>query len=204
MAHLFLVRLAGGSPQCPGRDPGRSGSVPAPLEGKLVRLRAREPEDEPYYHRWINDPEVSRYLAARYPFSHAQEREFIATPPGYSHFVAAVVTLAEGRLIGDVELRHVQPENRSAELGIMIGEREYRGRGYGTDTMRTLCRFAFEQMNLHRIELFVFADHQQAISVYERVGFRVEGRRRDAIYKHGRYHDMLVMGLLEGELRLDE
>lgn len=178
--------------------------MPAPLEGKLVRLRAREPEDEPYYYRWINDPEVSRYLAARYPFSHAQERDFLGTPPGYSHFVASVVTLADDRLIGDVELRVGPPENRAGEVGIMIGERDCWGRGYGTDALRTLCRFAFEQMNLHRIELHVFAEHEQAIRVYERVGFRVEGRRQDAIYKHGRFHDMLLMSVLQGELRRGE
>lgn len=96
------------------------------------------------------------------------------------------------------------PENRAGEVGIMIGERDCWGRGYGTDALRTLSRFAFDQMNLHRIELHVFAEHEQAIRVYERVGFRVEGRRRDAIYKHGRFHDMLLMSVLQGELRRGE
>jgi RimJ/RimL family protein N-acetyltransferase len=93
------------------------------------------------------------------------------------------------------------PENRSARLGIAIGAKARWDGGYGTDAMRVLCRFGFDMMNLHRIELDVYADNLRAEHVYEKVGFRVEGRRREALYKFGRYHDVVVMGLLEGELR---
>ncbi|HKS92694.1 MAG TPA: GNAT family protein, partial [Tepidiformaceae bacterium] len=72
---------------------------------------------------------------------------------------------------------------------------------YGTDTMRTVCRFGFEVMNLHRIELDVSERNKRAIAVYERVGFKVEARRRHARFKFGAYVDVVVMGLLEGELK---
>jgi RimJ/RimL family protein N-acetyltransferase len=67
--------------------------------------------------------------------------------------------------------------------------------------MRVVCRFGFEMMNLHRIELTVYAEHAAAIHVYEKVGFRQEGRLREAAFKFGRYQDLLMMGLLAGELR---
>ena len=177
----------------------------SPFEGKLIRLRAREPEDEPLLFRWFNDAEVTEHLAMRYPLSHAKEREFIESQkaPGYQHAGFAVETLAEGELIGGVDLLATSPENRSARLGIAIGDKARWDGGYGTDTMRTVCRFGFDTMNLHRIELDVYADNLRAQHVYEKVGFRVEGRRREALYKFGRYHDVIVMGLLEGELRLD-
>ncbi|MBE0610648.1 MAG: GNAT family N-acetyltransferase, partial [Dehalococcoidia bacterium] len=73
-----------------------------------------------------------------------------------------------------------------------------------TDTMRTVCRFGFEMMNLHRIQLEVYANNARARHVYEKVGFVLEGCRRQALYKFGRYHDVLVMSLLEGELRLED
>ncbi|MCC7364616.1 MAG: GNAT family N-acetyltransferase [Dehalococcoidia bacterium] len=173
----------------------------SPLEGELIRLRSHEPEDEPYFHRWIHDPEVTEHLNARYPYSHAQEREFASLTSTYQNATFSVVTLAEGQLIGNVSLRNAVPEDRSCDLGIMIGDKEYWGRGYGTDTMRTACRFGFEMMNLHRIELEVFAGNDRAQHVYEKVGFKVEARRRQAHFKFGRYVDVLVMGLLEGELR---
>lgn len=70
--------------------------------------------------------------------------------------------------------------------------------------MRALCRFGFEIMNLHRIQLDVYAGNARAQHVYEKVGFRVEARKRQGIYKFGAYQDVLVMGLLQGELRLDD
>jgi RimJ/RimL family protein N-acetyltransferase len=177
----------------------------SPFEGKLIRLRAWEPEDEPAIFRWINDPEVTEYLHARYPFSHAQERDWLVRTgtPGYGQASFAVETLAGSRLIGSCGLHASSPENRSAVLGIMIGEKDCWDGGYGTDVMRTLCRFGFEQMNLHRIELDVFAPHARARHVYEKIGFKVEGVRREAHYQSGRYFDFVTMGLLEGELSLD-
>jgi len=171
------------------------------LEGKLVRLRARDPEDEPHLFQWFNDPEVTQYLTLRYPLSHAQEAEFIAKSASISYERAsfAVETIAEKRLIGGVGLEHVSPENRGAVLGIAIGDKQFWDGGFGTDAMRVLCRFGFAMMNLHRIELEVFAENARAVHVYEKVGFRIEGTRRQASFKFGRYQDLHVMGLLEEE-----
>lgn len=176
--------------------------VEASFEGKLIRLRAREPEDEPLLYRWFNDAEVTEFLSMRYPLSHAQEKEFVERTSGigYGHASFAVETLADGRLIGGVDLRTGSPEDRRAELGIALGDKASWDGGYGTDTMRTLCRFGFSEMNLHRIELWVFAENARARHVYEKLGFREEGVRRDAFFKHGRYQDMVLMSLLEGEL----
>lgn len=175
----------------------------SPFQGKLVRLRAREPEDELLLYKWLNDPEVTEHLTVRYPVSHAAEREYIEHTHGVSYAIAsfAVETLAEGRLIGGVSLEDTSPENRSATLGIALGDKTFWNGGYGTDTMRTICRFGFEMMNLHRIELDVYADNARARRVYENVGFATDGVRRDAVFKFGRYQDVVVMGLLEGELR---
>jgi RimJ/RimL family protein N-acetyltransferase len=172
------------------------------LVGRLVRLRALEPEDEPSLHAWINDAVVTEYLAARYPFSHHQERDFVGD--GASTFTGArfaVIALDEGGVIGTVGLPDARPESRTATLAIMIGDRSYWDRGYGTDTVRVVCRFGFEMMNLHRIELDVFAGNERAIRVYEHAGFQREGLRRQAIFKAGRYHDIIAMGLLRDEFR---
>ncbi len=174
----------------------------SPFEGRLVRLRAREPEDEPLLFRWFNDPEVTENLVIRYPLSHAQERQFVErnSSPGYGGANFAVESLEEGRLIGGVDLIHASPENRCAGLGIAIGDKQYWDRGYGTDTMITVCRFGFSQMNLHRIELSVYARNERARRVYERVGFRVEARLRDGRFRSGSYDDVILMSVLEGEL----
>ena len=174
----------------------------SPCEGRLVRLRAREPEDEPLFFAWMNDSEVTEHIPARYPASHMFERDWLTSSakPGYSVGGFAVEALADSRLIGSCALRATSPENRSANLGIMLGDRTRWDGGYGTDTMRVLCRFGFDMMNLHRIELDVYAGNARARRVSERIGFKTEGCLRQAHYKYGRYIDVITMGLLKGEL----
>jgi len=174
----------------------------SPFEGRLVRLRAREPEDEVNNHLWFNDPEVTEHLALRYPISHRGGRQFLddASTVGYSRASFAIETLEGARHIGGCDLNEASPENRSASLGIAIGDKAFWDGGYGTDAMRTLCRFGFEMMNLHRIELDVYATNARARHVYEKIGFKLEVTKRQALYKFGQYHDVHVMGLLEGEL----
>lgn len=186
-------------------DNGTELKLQRPLEGKLVRLRAREPEDEPFLWQTINDPEVTRFLMARYPFSHAQEKEWLEaqTKPDYGNLGLSVVTLADDRLIGSVGLHDANAEDRSATLGIVIGDKSCWDGGYGTDAMRLLCRYGFDYMNLHRIELDVYDGNDRARHVYEKVGFKHEATKRDALWKRGRFHDIHVMGLLEGELIAD-
>jgi RimJ/RimL family protein N-acetyltransferase len=176
-----------------------------PFRGRLVQLRAREPEEEPLNHEWFNDPEVTEFLTIRYPLSHRQQAEFIDrhSAPGYALASFAIVTL-DGKVIGGCDLGDNRPENREATLGIAIADKTYWDGGYGTDAMRVLCRFGFDMMNLHRIQLEVFASNARAIHVYEKVGFQQEGRRREAYFKYGRYDDVVIMGILEGELRMND
>jgi RimJ/RimL family protein N-acetyltransferase len=175
----------------------------SPFEGRLIRLRAVEADDEARYHSWVNDPEVTENLTIRYPISHEGQRKWMegATTPDYANAVFAVEALDDGALIGTAELRTRRPENRDANLGIMIGDKTRWDHGYGSDAMRTICRYGFSEMNLHRIELDVFEGNDRAVKVYERVGFKPAGRRRDAVFQRGRYQDELMMDLLEGELR---
>jgi RimJ/RimL family protein N-acetyltransferase len=179
--------------------------MPRPLEGELVRLRAREETDVDNIHRWMNDWETIKYLGARYPRSKAFERQWLAAgDPAYANAQFIVETLADSRPIGWLGLHHATPENGCADLGIAIGERDLLEGGYGTDAMRAACRYGFEMMNLHRIQLTVYDWNPRAIRVYEKVGFQREGTIRDGIFKAGRWNDLVFMGLLRDELRLED
>jgi RimJ/RimL family protein N-acetyltransferase len=172
------------------------------LEGALVRLRAREAADVEDSYRWRNDWEVIRFLARRYPASRASvARQIVEAEARFDSIVFLIETKADGHPIGWAGLRTTGPESRCADLGIAISEPDYRDGGYGTDAMRTACRFGFEMMNLHRIELTVYDWNERAIRVYEKVGFRHEARYRQAMWREGRYVDLLLMGLLKGELQ---
>lgn len=175
---------------------------PDPYTGRLVHLRAREAEDAPTFHRWFNDYEVPGWLGVRYPISRAGESNLLgSTPePGFRRAAFAVETRDEHRLIGNCELQ-AHLEDRCATLGIALGERE---RGFGTDTMRALCRVGFEVMNLNRIELTVDAMNHRARHVYRKVGFVEEGELRDHRFLMGAYRNTAVMGLFRTELNLED
>lgn len=168
------------------------------MNGALVRLRAMEPADAEAQQRWFNDPDVTRHLAVRYPVSSvaiAQRLQGAATMT-FANPRFSVERLSDGALIGYAALRDVTPESRNAELDLVIGERSAWGRGYGTDATDTVCRFAFDRMGLHRVQLWVFAEHAAAIRAYEKAGFVREGVARDRFFRRGAWHDCVLMARL--------
>jgi len=171
------------------------------LDGKLVRLRALEPEDAERAYRWINDREVTQFLMARYPYSLAFEKDWAAQAAKTNDFgeVRFAIEAKDGVHIGVCGLHRGRPEDRLADLGIMIGEKEYWSQGYGTDAMLTVLRFAFYQMNLNKVSLGVFEINPRARAVYEKCGFIEEGRGREEYYQDGRYIDVIRMGVLRRE-----
>jgi RimJ/RimL family protein N-acetyltransferase len=173
--------------------------VRPPLEGRLIRLRAVEPEDAARLNPLFNDPGVLAGLTFPLPQPLAGFHEWLAGVRGSDSEIEFVIETPEGEAIGGCGLRGLNDRNRTGNLGIWIG-RPYWDRGYGTDAVRTLCRFAFRHMNLQRIDLHVFVTNPRARRSYEKVGFRLEGTLRKAQFVGGEYVDELVMGLLAEEL----
>jgi len=166
------------------------------LEGRLVRLRAIEPSDRVRAVAWLNDPEVTYYLTERYGRAGSDGGWLSDGPPPAFDDVRLAIETRDGAHVGAVNLHRVQAEDRKAGLGIIIGAKDCWGRGYGRDAIETLLRFAFCEMNLNRVWLTVTAGHERAIACYRRCGFVDEARERDGFYKHGRYWDFIVMGIL--------
>jgi RimJ/RimL family protein N-acetyltransferase len=173
------------------------------IRGELVTLRPMEPADAEALCRWNRDPDVVRWMEEGYPQSlaHVQKRVDERPRNGYGDLLLAVEVLADGALIGVVRLTGAEPETGCAKLDIYLGEKDHWGHGYGTDTMRTICRYGFDHMRLHKISLYVVTENHAAHHVYLKVGFVDEGRLREVFRRDGRWYDMFAMGLLEGELR---
>ena len=169
------------------------------IYGEKTRLRRIEREDIPTFVRWFADPEVRNFLLVNSPISHAQEEKWVERKLEDADSELFAIETLDGTHIGNIELFDFQRIHRHAELGVVIGEKEYWGQGYGSDAIRTLLRFGFEELNLHRIHLGVYEDNKRGIRAYQKCGFQLEGRLRDAIYRQGRYFDMLVMGILDHE-----
>ncbi len=172
--------------------------IRSPFEGSLTRLRAIEEEDLPRLHELFWDPDVTRYLTAVWPRPLTGTREWWEGRRSSKEPTFAIETLP-GELIGGCDLGPVYTRERAAGLGVWIG-RPYWDRGCGTDAVRTLCRFAFGEMNLQRVWLSVLETNPRARRAYESVGFKEEGRRRRAFFDGGRYVDSIEMGLLAEDL----
>jgi RimJ/RimL family protein N-acetyltransferase len=170
------------------------------IYGERIVLRAIERNDLPRYVRWLNNPAVLEYFGSLLPLGLAQEEQWYESMLQDASQRSFAIEV-DGQHIGGAGFGSMDGRNRSAEVGLFIGKPELWKQGFGTDTLQTLLRFGFEQMNLHRIYLRVFADHARAIRLYEKIGFRHEGRWRQAEYRGSSYHDLLWMSILEDEWR---
>ncbi|GGY85794.1 GNAT family N-acetyltransferase [Streptomyces nitrosporeus] len=173
------------------------------LTGESVRLRLMDEDDTEAHWRWKHDPDVMRWMDNGYPMTLAQFRAYKAEFPAasYAQIVFGIETLADERLIGLVRLTTDGPEAGGAELDIYIGEKDCWGKGYGTEATRLMCRYGFDTMRLHRVMLWVADANTAAIRAYRKAGFTEEGRARDTVRDGGVWHDSILMGMLEGELR---
>jgi RimJ/RimL family protein N-acetyltransferase len=173
------------------------------VQGDLVKLRAMEPSDAESLWRWNHDPDVMRWMDDGYAQSLARVRTWLGERPRneYGDVLFGVETHSDGKLIGLVRLHSAEPEIGCAELDIYLGEKDYWGQGYATDSVRTACRYGFQQMRLHRIALTVVTENHAAHRVYRKAGFVEEGRLREVFRRDGRWFDKFTMGLLEGDLR---
>ena len=173
------------------------------LTGKLVRLRALEPSDAEVLHRWNQDPDVGRWMINDYPESLTQLTKRLGEDRprnSYDKLVLCIETLAVRTPIGVIALTDAEPENGRAELDVYVGEASHRNGGYGTDAIRVICRYGFDQMRLHGISLWVVPENEAARHVYRKLGFVEEGRERERFRRDGKWHDLIVMSLLDGEL----
>ena len=170
------------------------------LEGERVRLRPIELEDAGRLHAWFNDAEVIGNLSGRYPISLAYEERWIRERTQDATRMFLAIETSEGRHIGTIGLYDMRIEDRNAALSITIGEKECWSKGYGADAIRTLLRFAFHEMGLHRVWLTTLDFNQRAIACYLKCGFRHEGRLRQDVFRHGRYRDFVLMGILRDEV----
>lgn len=169
---------------------------------KRLRLRRVEPEkDLEDRYRWMNDPEVVRHLGMRPArLSLNEVRRYLEKASRSAAEVAEfAIDTRDGRHIGGCGLRSFDQTARSAELAIVIGEADYRGKGYGTEVIRQMLQIGFAEFNLNRIWLTVYAGNAPAIRAYEKAGFTREGVLREYAFLGGTYQDAHLMAILRAE-----
>ncbi|MCC7450706.1 MAG: GNAT family N-acetyltransferase [Anaerolineae bacterium] len=170
--------------------------------GKLVRLCAPHPDDKDALARWSQDSEFGRLLdsdpARPRPPDFYVEDDKDKQRREARRFEFRVRTLGDDKLIGFTELS-IDWSNQVGWLGIGIGDRDYWGKGYGSDALRLTVNYAFRELNVYRVSLGVFSYNTRAIRAYEKAGFTREGVLRCTLYRDGQRYDEYVMGILRPE-----
>ena len=170
--------------------------------GKKIYLRGVERKDfEGPYFQWANDAEVTTYM-----FTGLRPNTLELLLEDYDRMVKStqdiVLIVADKKnnaVIGTAGVFSINWVSRAAELRILIGEKNYWGKGLGTEVMQLLSRYAFEKLNLNKVWLGVNASHVSGIKAYEKAGFKHEGTLRQEIYRNGRYYDARRMSILREE-----
>ena len=164
-------------------------------------MRRHERRNYPLYARWYGDEEIWHLTSwAAAPMRPAAvERLFESRESSAVDVSFAIHREGEEEPLGVIGLMNVSEANLSADLSVIVGEKEDRERGLGTEAIRVLLRYAFEELGLNRVGLSVFEFNDLAISAYEKLGFRGEGRLRQAIRRDDSFYDAILMSVLASE-----
>ena len=173
------------------------------FRSEKLRLVAMNPEtDAVLMNKWRRDTEYARLLDSDPVrlFNTAENKKWIEKmqkAESFNGIEFMIYALPEDKPIGFVGLDGISWHNGVSWVGIGIGERDYWGKGLGTEAMQMVARYAFEELGLYRLTLNVFSYNKRAIRAYEKVGYKVEGEVREAVHRDGKRWDVLFMGLLQ-------
>ncbi len=173
------------------------------IQGQKVALGPHRRDLIPTYLRWINDFEVTRTLAmGMAPHTReAEETWYDSLARREKQVIFTVYERATMRPIGATALNDIDHHHRTAEFGLLIGEKDCWGKGYGTETARLMLDYGFTALGLHCITLRSYSYNQRGIRAYARAGFRDAGRLREAHRLGGRAYDVILMDCLATEFR---
>jgi diamine N-acetyltransferase len=170
------------------------------LEGNIVLLRALRDDDRSFSVRWRNDPEIrDNVLGYRFPVTEEMEADWVEAvlkDQSRSRLILAIEDKSDCALVGFVYLNNIDWFSRNAEFGILIGEKARQGRGLAREALQLATGYAFETLNLHKLHLRVVAANKRALRLYRSFGFIEEGVQRQQVFLRGRYHDLVLMGLI--------
>lgn len=172
--------------------------LPTPtLPGPVVDLRPITVDDAPAMLRSLGDAESTRLTGTQGSFTLEQIERHVArivSAPDRHDF--AITRPGDPTYVGEVVLMDIDDDNRAAHFRIALASESLFGQGLGTAATQRVIDFAFDDVGLHRIELEVYAFNARARHVYEALGFRVEGVKRDALWQDSEFHDAVVMSML--------
>ena len=171
------------------------------LVGERIYLSPRSTEDAEIFTEWMNDFETTDYTGRSGSIMSLEGEKKFLEERNNEEATFVIVTLEKDKLIGTIGLEDINHINRTATLGIFIGDKEYRSNGYGTEAIRLILDYGFNYMNLNNIKLDVMEFNERAQKCYKKCGFKEYGRRRKSNFTNGKYYDVVQMDILAEEFK---
>jgi [ribosomal protein S5]-alanine N-acetyltransferase len=172
------------------------------LKGKKLYLRQLQPEDiEGDYVQWFNDPEVCQFNSHHtFPYGKEKAADYINNVANSkTDLVLAIIANDKNKHIGNVSLQNINFLAQNAEFAIVIGDKNYWGKGYSKEASRLIIEHGFLELNLHRIYCGTSAENLPMQGLAKSLGMKKEGQRKDGIFKHGKFQDIFEYGILAKE-----
>jgi len=171
------------------------------IVGNNVLIRSVEQEDLPHIYNWYNDFELKELFDFVINFKSFEEltEQFNQYQNSHNIIDFTIVEKETKMPVGRCMLTDIDYVNKKSLCSLYIGDSKSRDKGYGTEAMILLMKFAFHDLGLNRLGLWVFDYNKRAIKCYKRCGMKVEGILREGVYRNGKYHDMYLMGILRNE-----
>lgn len=169
------------------------------FKGKLLKLTSFRPEDAAIMACWEENSDYLRNLDTEIAFPQSISELEEEKERSSNSFYFRLRTIEDETLIGFVVIHSIEWNNRVGSLAIGIGDPNFQNKGFGSEALQLVLRYAFHELNLHRVGLDVIGYNGRAIRAYEKAGFIVEGKIRSAIYRDGHYYDRIMMGILRSE-----
>jgi ribosomal-protein-alanine N-acetyltransferase len=172
------------------------------LTGGRIYLRSLEENDlDGNYVQWLNDEEVCKYNSHHvFPYSYESAKYYIKNIIDLPDALVLAIVLKENNFhIGNVSLQRINYISRNAEFAILLGERAYWGKGYSNEAARLIIGHGFSELNLHRISCGTSSINISMQKLALSLGMSEEGRRRESMYKHGQFFDIIEYGILSHE-----
>lgn len=171
------------------------------IKGKYVTLRAIEEEDLELLRGMINDPEMEKMVGGySFPISKTQQKKWFELISNAQNDIRLIIETEEDGAIGFANIVNIDWKNRSAFHGIKIANKKFRSRGVGTDAVMAVMKYVFEELQLNRLDGSIIEYNEPSRKLYcDKCGWKIEGKRRKAVFKGNQYHDELIVGILREE-----
>ncbi len=166
------------------------------LKSKRVILRPIEKSDLPTMQKWINDPQTNKYLSVYLPMRIEDEQDWYEKTLSSDRNIVFAIIVDE-KLVGTMGVHCIDWKDRTAVTGALIGEVEYRNKGYGSEAKMLLLNYCFNTLNLRKIKSTVFAFNKRSNAYSKKCGYRVEGRLRKEIFVNGSYIDLIQLAVFK-------